>query len=260
MSHPELPEGYSFAKGKLLGGGTSGIVELTDAGVAVKSPWAWPGADGLESRDDLRHEARVYERIAERLGKNPRFINIISFDQDQLTLNMEYMANGTLRDYLRSNAQTITEHQRHLWIRAMAEGLHLLHALAIVHCDLTPHNMLLDDKLELKIADFGCASLDGSASLAGANPRFYRPRPSWKTPVAKPDDVFALGSCIYEVLTGTAPFEDIPSDQARVLSRLHQFPDLVGLELRDIIRDCWLGRVTSAQHVFERVLQDLRVD
>lgn len=258
MSDAGLSEGYFFSKGKLLGGGASGIVELTDDGYAVKTPW--PGKDGLDSQDDVRFEAHVYERIGERLGGHPRFVEIFAFDRDQLTLTMEYMANGTLREYLRSNAQQITQRQRHMWIRAMGEGLALLHALAIVHCDLTPHNMLLDDKLELKIADFGCSSIDGSNSMAGTNPRFYPPRLSYKTPVSKDDDLFALGSCIYEILTGMPPFEDITSAQARVLTRVHQFPDLIGLGFKDIIRDCWLGRAKSAKHVFCRILQESRID
>lgn len=255
MSDPGLPEECFFSKGKLLGGGASGIVELTDDGYAVKTPW--PGKDGLDSQDDVRFEARVYERIRERLGDSPRFVKIFAFDQDQLTLTMEYMANGTLRDYLRSNAEGITRRQRYLWVRAMAEGLDLLHALDIVHCDLTPHNMLLDDKLELKIADFGCSSIDGSNSMAGTNPRFYPPRLCYKTPVSKSDDLFALGSCIYEILTGSAPFDDIPSAQACTLTRVHQFPDLVGLEFKDSIRDCWLGCAESANHVLYRLLQNM---
>lgn len=258
MSLINLPEPGFVSKGELIGGGVSGIVELVDDCYAVKTPW--PGEDGLESQEDLRLEARVYARIAERLGHHTRFVKAIAFDQDQLTLTMEYMANGTLREYLQSHARDITQHQRYLWAHAMAEGLDLLHTLAIVHCDFTPHNMLLDDKLELKVADFGCSSIDQSVSMAGTNARFYPSRPSWNTPVSQDDDLFALGSCIYEVLTGKAPFEDIPSAQTRTLVRLHQLPDLVGLQCRDVVRDCWLGRAKSTKLVLCRVIEQLRVN
>lgn len=252
MSYPDLPEPGFIAKGELIGGGRSGIVELSD-GYAVKTPW--PGEDGSESRDDIQLEARAYERIAEKLGSHIRFVKVIAFDRDQHTLTMEYMVNGTLRQYLQSNTQDITRHQRYLWIQAMAEGLDLLHTLAIIHCDLKPSNLFLDDKLELKIADFGCCSMDQSESSAGTDARFYPPRPSWNSPVSIDDDLFALGSCIYEVLTGAAPFEDILSPQARTLARLRQLPDLTGLEFRHVIRDCWLGRARSAKDVHDRTLQ-----
>jgi serine/threonine protein kinase len=88
------------------------------------------------------------------------------------------MVNGTLRRYLQTHGQDIAPPQRRLWIQAMAEGLDLLHELNIIHCDLTPHNMFLDDKLELKIADFGCSSFDQSGSMAATDVRFYPPRPS----------------------------------------------------------------------------------
>jgi len=250
MSHPDLPEPGFIANGTLIGTGLTGIVELS-GGYAVKTPW--PGEDGKQSQDDIQLEWRAYERIAQNLGKHIRFVEVIEFDREKLTLTMEYMVNGTLRQYLQSSEQQITARQRRLWIQAMAEGLHLIHELGIIHCDLTPHNMFLDDKLELKIADFGCCSLDQSGSMAATDVRFYPPRPFFNSPVSTNDDLFALGSCIYEILTGTAPFEDISSPQVPVLARLQQYPDLTGLDCRDIIRDCWLGRAQSARDVLCRL-------
>jgi serine/threonine protein kinase len=69
--------------------------------------------------------------------------------------------------------------------------------------------MFLDDKLELKIADFGCCSIDQSGSMAATDARFYPQRPFWNSPVSADDDLYALGSCMYEVLTGVAPFGDV---------------------------------------------------
>ena len=140
----------------------------------------------------------------------------------------------------------------------MAEGLKLLHALNIIHCDLTPHNMFLDDDLELKIGDFGCCSIDDSPSTAGTSTRFYPPRASWSSPVTPDDDLFALGSCMYEVLTGAAPFQETPSPQVRNLVRLQQFLDLTGLDFGQMIRDCWLLRAHSAQYVHSRIDEDLQ--
>jgi serine/threonine protein kinase len=255
MSHPDLPESSFCGKGELIGTSLTGIVELSD-GYAIKTPW--PGDE--QSQADIKLEWRAYKRIVEKHRGHIRFVEGVTFDQDQLTLTMKYMVNGTLRRYLQSNTQNIVLRQRHLWIRAMAEGLDLIHELGIIHCDLTPNNMFLDDKLELKIADFGCCSIDQSGSMAATDARFYPPRPSWNSPVSTDDDLFALGSCIYEVLTGIAPFGDISSPQVRNLARLRQFPDLTGLEYRDIIRDCWLGCAQSAKHVLRKVLQSLQTN
>lgn len=250
-----LSEHSFVAKGHLLGGGLSGIVELLPNGHVIKTPW--PGEDNLESQQDMKTEAQIYEKLAEHVGTHPRFIQSVVFDPDRLTLTMEYMSNGTLRDYLRANNQHVTRQQRHSWIYAMAEGLEVLHDLDILHCDLTPHNILLDDKLQIKIADFGCSSIDGSSSLAGTNSRFYPPRTSWSSPVTSTDDLFALGSCIYEILTGAAPFREMPSPLARTLVALQQFPDLTGLDCGPIIRDCWLLQADSARCIRSRISAEL---
>lgn len=258
MGDQGLQQPYLIQKGTFLGGGVSGIVELLPDGNVVKSPW--PGEMATDSQKDIRIEAHAYQRIAERYPGHSRFVKLVEFDQEQHTLTMQYMAKGTLRVYLQENNQHITRHQRHLWIKAMTEGLTLLHSAAIVHCDLTPHNLLLDDKLELKVADFGCCSIDQSASTGGANARFYPPRADWRTPACFEDDLFALGSCMYEVLTGAPPLKDMPSSRAQTLIGLRQMPDLAGLDFRHIIRDCWLLRAESAENVYNTVLQSLQSD
>lgn len=255
--HQEHPD-YLVARGILLGGGLTGIVELLPDGTVINTPW--PGDRRLESQKDIRTEAQAYHRIAQHFDGHIRFVKLIEFSSVEHILTIEYMPHGTLRDYLQSNGQDITINQRFSWIKAMAEGLDLLHSISIIHCDLTPHNLFLDSELELKIADFGCCSIDQSTSSGVADARFYRPQASWKLPASFDDDLFALGSCIYEVLTGSPPFENICSPQVRALYRLSQFPDLAGLYFSDIIRDCWLQRATSARSVYSRILQSWPAD
>lgn len=163
------------------------------------------------------------------------------------------MVNGTLREYLRSRDRGISQQQRQSWIQGMAEGLELLHTLGILHCDLAPHNMFLDDKLELKIGDSGCSSVGDSVSTAGTSRRFYPPRTSWSSPVITSDDLFALMSCMYEVLTGVQPYQETSTLQVRTLMTLQQFPDLTGLDHGSIIQDSWLLRALSANSVHRRI-------
>lgn len=240
--------------GEFIDGGVSGIVERHGNHV-VKTPWMGP--DNRDAQEDMRREARVYQKLFDRFGFHDRFVKTISFDSRRRTITMEYMSNGTLRNYLQSCNQSIRPAQRHAWIKALAEGLEMLHAIKILHTDFTPRNMLLDDHLELKVADFGCSTVDGLNSDAGTNARFYPTPNEWGLPATREADLFALGSCIYEVLTGAPPYSDVPSDQVRVLHTLHQFSDLTGLDCGDIIRDCWLQRAHSAQAVRARIDAEL---
>ncbi|KXS95430.1 hypothetical protein AC579_10235 [Pseudocercospora musae] len=240
----------------VLGAGLSGIVELRSDGLVVKSPW--PDWRAQQSQADLEREARAHFKLQEGLSKDNytrRFIRLISYNPDDSTLTMDYAENGTLRDYLQkqSHLDQNTRSRRCSWILAMAEGLAMLHTQDIIHCDFTPNNMLLDHRLELKITDFGCSSIDGSPSTGTAGTRFDPGTSHWSTPATKEDDLFALGSSIYEVLTSKRPYEDIPSDQVRFLHRQRQFEDLTGLEMSEIILDCWLLRAHSAEAVDQRV-------
>lgn len=164
-----------WAKGEYIDGGVSGVVELLPNGYVVKSPWnGWWEEE--ECREDMAREARCIPKAPRLFGAHKRFIKFISYDQADYSITMEYMVNGTLRTYIEAYDDLISQEQRHQWVLAMAEGMDMLHSANIVHCDFSPRNMLLDENLELKVADFGCVSMDGSKSSAGGSVRFYPPR------------------------------------------------------------------------------------
>lgn len=80
----------------MIGLGVSGLVELSEEGYAIKSPWP-PGSE--DSLSDMRFEAKVYNH----LGSHPRLIKVIDWDAEECCLAMENMSNGTLKDYLEKN-------------------------------------------------------------------------------------------------------------------------------------------------------------
>lgn len=103
---------------------------------------------------------------------------------------------------------TITLPERLQWACDAAEGLHLLHSHGIIHSDLKPENLLLDSNSRLKIIDFSGSSFDGIVGSAIESSRFFLPRP-WEEPPTVRTDIFALGSTIYEIVTGRQPYEDL---------------------------------------------------
>lgn len=238
-------------KGDLIGWGTTGIVQRTAAGVVVKTPWKGERAD--ECRRDMATEARIYQR----LGRHPRLARMMGWDPEQCTLTLEDMPNGSLRDYLEVNRESISLDQRLAWAEQAAEGLQLLHSADVVHCDVGTRNFLVGADLSLRIADFSGSSLQGSRPSACPGTRSTRPDFDWRTPPKVEDDIFSLGSTIYTIITGQAPFQELDSDEVERRYAAGSFPDVSDQLCGHVIEGCWTGNISSAQQVLDLLAIEL---
>lgn len=122
------------------------------------------------------------------------------------------------------------------------------HKLGVLYCDLRPHNLLLDDDLNICICDFGgstCGELDG-----GGLPdfSFFDPRDEDIFTVSESMKVFDLGSIMYCIMTGHRPHgpsifessDDIVACGAKFEDLLRQgiFPETKDIIAGEIILDC----------------------
>lgn len=189
-------------------------------------------------------ESQIYAR----LGYHPRLVKLISWDPDQYALTMEYMPNGSLKDYLAQN-RVISTIQRLRWVYEAAEGLQLLHSANVIHCDVAPKNFLLDSHLSLRIADFSGSSLNSSYPAACGSARFTEPNFSRRNPPTIQEDLYALGSTIYCIMTSKYPYEDLESNEVRDRYKAQEFPDVAEISCGEIILRCWRSEVSSAQQI-----------
>ncbi|RMJ26900.1 STYKc [Aspergillus sp. HF37] len=141
----------------------------------------------------MRVEAQIYEMI----GQHPRLPKLIHWDRETCCLTMEHLENGNLKEHVLQNHQIITPQLRPQWSRQAAEALAVLRSFEAIDCDLSPRNFLLDSQFNLKIADFGGASLRSSDPSAIPATRFLRPEYDWNARPVFADDIFSLGSLIY---------------------------------------------------------------
>jgi serine/threonine protein kinase len=236
-------------KGEHLATGGTAYLDRLPSGHVIKTPipYDWDPADDRQARRNMRIEAQIYQKI----GPHPRVPEIVEWDPVTDCLTMEYMENGDLREYIRRNQSSgvITLQLRLRWARQAAEGLQALHAVGVVHCDVSPRNFLLDCNLDLKIADFAGSSLSGSEPSAAPSERFQAPGMEWNRIPGVGEDIFGLGSLIYFIMTEKYPHEEIPSDEVVERYERHEFPELSNVYGGSLIKDCWEMQVQKARDI-----------
>ena len=118
---------------------------------------------------------------------------------------MEYIEQGSLDDRLRREG-TLAVPAAVTLFREVAIGLVHAHGKGILHCDLKPANVLLDQDGRPRLADFGQSRLSHEQTPALGTLFFMAPEQA--QPEAVPDarwDVYALGALLYTTLMGTPP-------------------------------------------------------
>lgn len=228
------------SKGTFIAEGSTAIIERLPSGNVMKTPSTDPHDVRAErdNRKSLCLEAQIYQK----LGTNPRIPKLIEWCPDTCCLILEWLENGNLKTYMMRNSSTIKEEIRLKWAKQAAEAVQAVHSADVVHCDISPRNFLVDSQLDLKISDFGGASLSGSKPSAYADTR-YRPANA-SDPDLQPgfnEDIFALGSLLYFIMTGTDPYEEVPSDKVKTAYKMENFPDVSHLKYGSVIEQCWVG-------------------
>lgn len=129
----------------------------------------------------------------------------VGWDADPAYYVMEYIEGGSLQYRLRSRGPFSTDEAVTLF-RELAIGLSHAHAKGILHCDLKPDNVLLDQDGKPRLADFGQSRLSHEQSPS-LGTLFYM-APEQADLNAVPDacwDVYGLGAILYSMLTGSPP-------------------------------------------------------
>ena len=150
---------------------------------------------------------------AARLSNAPSTVTIFDVGEHEGRpyIVMEYLAGGSLADRLvREGAQPLGRALD--WLRQAAAALDAAHASGIVHRDVKPANLLLDDDDCVKVADFGVASAADLASFTEAGTvvgtaGYLAPEQACGETATPASDRYALAVVAFELLTSVRPFE-----------------------------------------------------
>lgn len=212
-------------------------------------------------------EARAMARISD----HPRIVTIfdVIHADDFLYLVTGYMNGGDLGARIRHPSRGDLEYNA--WTQRVAvqitEGLSHVHDKGLIHGDLKPTNILLDDKNDAHIADFGLSKLIRSSSQTstgvGGTPAYLAPEIIRGEAANELSDLYALGCVLYELFSGQPAFQG--RTVAELLQKqLHTEPDhhALSAELPDTTRDLLLkmldkdpsGRPQSSSEVFDSLI------
>lgn len=202
---------------KLLGAGGMGAVyrahdPALDRTVALKVVLVQPGHSG-HNPDYLARFEREAKAIA-RLS-HPNIVQVYDFGRDEAGnpyFVMELIKGKSL-DAVSKDRGPLPQAEVVELIRQAAIGLSAAHSAGIVHRDVKPHNMLVDEAGQLKLVDFGVARVAGGVSegMTGTNEalgtlHYMAPEVLSGTPADARADVYSLGLVAFHLLTGHPPF------------------------------------------------------
>ena len=131
----------------------------------------------------------------------------------------EYMSQGTLRMYLNKKEPYSLSTETILRLALdISRGMEYLHSQGVIHRDLKSNNLLLNDEMRVKVADFGTSCLETDQCWeTKANMGTYRwmaPEMIKEKPYTKKVDVYSFGIVLWELTTALLPFQGMTPVQA----------------------------------------------
>ena len=124
---------------------------------------------------------------------------------------MEYLPGGTLKDRILKRGALAPRTAAAVALQ-IAEALRAAHAAGVVHRDIKPHNVLVTDTGDIKVGDFGIARAATSSTMTRTGSilgtaHYISPEQAMGEPVGQGSDLYSLGVVLYEMLTGTLPYD-----------------------------------------------------
>ncbi|XP_029161770.1 serine/threonine-protein kinase BRSK2 isoform X1 [Nylanderia fulva] len=226
---------------KTLGKGQTGLVKLGVHCVLGKKV-----AIKIINREKLSESVlmKVEREIAiMKLIDHPHVLGLSDVYENKkyLYLVLEHVSGGELFDYLVKKGR-LTPKEARRFFRQIISALDFCHSHSICHRDLKPENLLLDEKNNIKIADFGMASLQPAGSMletSCGSPHYACPEViRGEKYDGRKADVWSCGVILYALLVGALPFDDdnLRKLLEKVKRGLFYIPHFVPPECQNLLR------------------------
>ncbi|KAB5572675.1 Pkinase-domain-containing protein [Coniochaeta sp. 2T2.1] len=213
----------------------------------------------LISRDMQGRVEREIEYL--QLLRHPHIIKLYTVIKTptEIIMVLEY-AGDELFDYIVTHGK-MKENEARRFFQQMLCAVEYCHRHKIVHRDLKPENLLLDEHLNVKIADFGLSNImtDGNfLKTSCGSPNYAAPEVIGGKLYAGPEvDVWSCGVILYVLLVGRLPFDDehIPSLFAKIARGTYAVPAWMSPGAASLIK-----RMLAVNPVQRATIEDIRKD
>jgi polo-like kinase 1 len=221
-----------YIKGRLLGkGGFAKCYEFTNMETKqITAAKVIPKKSLVKSRakQKLISEIKIHKSL-----HHPNIVNFEHYfeDSENVYLLIEICQNQTLNDLLKRRKK-LTELEVQCYTIQIIKALKYLHNHRIIHRDLKLGNLFINEKMELKVGDFGLATkleFDGERKrTVCGTPNYIAPEIlEGKTGHSFEVDIWSLGVIIYTLIIGKPPFEtnNVKETYKRIKNDNYSFPE-----------------------------------
>ncbi|MEO8497085.1 MAG: serine/threonine-protein kinase [Planctomycetota bacterium] len=236
----ERIDGGRYQLVRKLGAGGNGVVWLANhTAMSSQVVIKFPNAIVLKEESGREQFEQEVRSLVAYSNRHPHIVNVLDVGnhQGRPFVVMQHLTNGSLAAFVYGTPGFITPgaarlHSTGRWVVAIAEALDCLHSSGLVHRDVKPGNILLDESFSAYLADFGIATMAttrlaildqllnafvDNTQVVGSLPYIAPEVLLGEKPTAASDQ-YSLAVTVYEYLSGRQPYE---AASAKELAELH---------------------------------------
>jgi serine/threonine protein kinase len=201
--------------------------------------------------------------ILGRLGVHRHVVDVYEAgitDEGRPFIVMRFYARGTLGDRMKASAPMLPSEVISTGIK-MAEALQAAHFIGVIHRDIKPDNILMDDDGEPVLSDFGVSAVADAAGRYTSSVAFSHahasPEVLDRNAYGIASDVYSLGSTLYTLLTGRAAFA-ADTEARQIVAIMNDPPPPIDLEdVPEALKAVILGAMSKDPRLRPQTARDL---